>query len=183
MVPLTVSSFGNLNNMQFLCENGRVHKFANSFCSPAFMLQEYKMQIGELSGQHDFRWPILDSKYNVAAQSGECSVVPLANLSHIQSWNEYVVKLCRVLCSFLLAPEDVKPHHPQASSIRIMTPVSLVYGDLSIKWVMRVLVAVFPCIRACSNQNDLPAHLRYVSWLTPLTFLLLLCFLNKEHSH
>lgn len=174
MAPLTASSFGNLNNMQFLCENGRVHKFANSFCSPAFMLQEYKLQIGELSGQHGFRWSILVWKSYVAAESGECSAVPLANITHIQSWNEYVLKLCRVLCSFLLAPDDVKPHHPQTSSIRIMTPVSLVYGDLSIKWVMRVLVAVFPCIKACSNQNNLPAHLRSVSWLISLCFLLLL---------
>lgn len=166
MVSLTASSFGNLNNMQFLCENGRVHKFANSFCSPAFMLQEYKLQIGELSGQLDFKSPILDRKCNVAAQSGECFTVPLTNLTHIQSWNDYVVKLCRALCSFLLAPDDVKPQHPQLSSIRIMTPVSLVYGDLSIKWVMRVLVAVFPCIKACSNQNDFPAHLRF--W--PLSF-------------
>ncbi|XP_050939531.1 BEACH domain-containing protein B isoform X3 [Cucumis melo] len=163
LAVLREAVFGNLNNMQFLCENGRVHKFANSFCSPAFMLQEYKLQIGELSGQYDFRWPILDCKYNVAAHSGECSVVPLTDLTHVQSWNKYVVKLCKVLCSFLLAPEDVKPHHPQASSVRIMTPVSLVYGDLSIKWVMRVLVAVFPCIRACSNQNDLPAHLRILA--------------------
>ena len=163
--------------MQFLCENGRIHKFANSFCSPAFTLQEeYKLQIGELSGQQDFRWPSLDCKYNVAAQSGECSVLPLANLTHIQSWNEYVVKLCRVLCSFLLAPDDVKPHHPQASSIRIMTPVSLVYGDLSIKWVMRVLVAVFPCIKACSNQNDLPAHLRSISWSTQSVFPITIMF-------
>ncbi|KAG6608127.1 BEACH domain-containing protein B, partial [Cucurbita argyrosperma subsp. sororia] len=150
LAVLREAVFGNLNNMQFLCENGRIHKFANSFCSPAFTLQEeYKLQIGELSGQQEL--------------SGECSVLPLANLTHIQSWNEYVVKLCRVLCSFLLAPDDVKPHHPQASSIRIMTPVSLVYGDLSIKWVMRVLVAMFPCIKACSNQNDLPAHLRVLA--------------------
>lgn len=39
-------------------------------------------------------------------------------------------------------------------------PVSSVYGELSIKWFMRVLLTVFPCIKACSNQNELPNHLR-----------------------
>ncbi|KAA8528370.1 hypothetical protein F0562_035725 [Nyssa sinensis] len=153
--------FGNLNNLQFLCENGRVHKFANSFCSPAFMLQEYK-QIGDSSEQEDFQMLVSDpiNKNNLKNDEKESAISLIANLSYSQHWNNYAVKLCSVLSSFLLAPEDMKSHHVQLSAGRSTIPISSVYGELSIKWVTRVLLTVFPCIKACSDQNELPGHLR-----------------------
>ncbi|KAH7567643.1 hypothetical protein JRO89_XS07G0111300 [Xanthoceras sorbifolium] len=150
--------FGNLNNLQFLCENGRVHKFANSFCSPAYLLQEYKQQRKDLPVQKDFQMFGLDLK-DVKKHLTESSVPVSENASYSELWSDYVVKLSRVLCSFL-APEDAKPHHGQVTTGRITTPVSSVYGELSIRWVMRVLLTVFPCIKACSNENELPSHLR-----------------------
>ncbi|KAK9271394.1 hypothetical protein L1049_026984 [Liquidambar formosana] len=153
--------FGNLNNLQFLCENGRVHKFANSFCSPAFMFQEYKLQNKDLSSQDNFQMPVFESKNenHVEVYITEPSVPLSVNASYSHYWIDYVAKLGRVLCSFLLAPEDNK-FHVQVSAGRNAMPVSAVYGELSIKWVMRVLLTVFPCIKACSNQNELPGHLR-----------------------
>ncbi|XP_022773061.1 BEACH domain-containing protein B-like isoform X4 [Durio zibethinus] len=153
--------FGNVNNLQFLCENGRVHKFANSFCSPAFMLQEFKQQMKDSVLQDGSQTSIFDLKNDNSTESylAEPSAPLLENISYHQLWNDCVVKLSRVLCSFLLAPEDVKFRYGQATSGRIPTSISSVYAELSIKWVMRVLLTVFPCIKACSNQNEFPNHL------------------------
>lgn len=145
-----------MNNLQFLCENGRVHKFANSFCSPAFMLQEYKQQMKN-SVPQDGSQTSIDN--NAKSGLAEPSAPLSEKASYHQLWNDCVVELSRVLSSFLLAPEDVKFLHGQATSGRIPMPISSVYTELSIKWVMRVLLTVFPCIKACSNQNELPNHL------------------------
>ncbi|KAL9450104.1 hypothetical protein AB3S75_011937 [Citrus x aurantiifolia] len=151
--------FGNVNNLQFLCEDGRVHKFSNSFCSPAFMLQEYKQQRKNLDVQDDFQVSVFDLK-NVKRRITEPTVPLSDNASYSQLWSDYVVKLSRVLCTFLLAPEDFKSDQGQAATSRVAIPVSSLYGELSLKWVMRVLLTVFPCIKACSNENELPSHLR-----------------------
>ncbi|KAH9690313.1 BEACH domain-containing protein B [Citrus sinensis] len=151
--------FGNVNNLQFLCEDGRVHKFSNSFCSPAFMLQEYKQQRKNLDVQDDFQVSVFDLK-NVKRRITEPTVPLSDNASYSQLWSDYVVKLSRVLCTFLLAPEDFKSVQGQAATSRVAIPVSSLYGELSLKWVMRVLLTVFPCIKACSNDNELPSHLR-----------------------
>ncbi|KAH7524781.1 hypothetical protein FEM48_Zijuj06G0155600 [Ziziphus jujuba var. spinosa] len=129
--------FANMNNLQFLCENGRVQKFANSFCSPAFMLQEYKQWTKNKSGKIDFQLDIFDleSEKKVKDQLAQPSVALHANDFYFQNWNDYVSKLSSVLCSFLLAPEDIKSHNIQISAGRISMPVSSLYIELSIKWV------------------------------------------------
>ncbi|XP_057974811.1 BEACH domain-containing protein B isoform X2 [Malania oleifera] len=165
---LRESVFGNLNNLQFLCENGRVHKFANSFCLPAFMLQEYKQLDKDFLAKKDFQMPVFDSKKknDLEFQIAELLVRLPANGSYSQCWNDYAANLSRVLCSFLLIPEESKTHDVQLSAGRGGMPISSVYGELSIKWVMRVLLVVFPCIKACSSQNELPKNLRaFVSTL------------------
>ncbi|KAI3896170.1 hypothetical protein MKX03_000290, partial [Papaver bracteatum] len=155
--------FGNLSNLQFLCEIGRVHKFANSICSPAFMLQEIQQQ--RVNSVHsDLCAPILVSKKDVNVKTPSMESLSTYSFdfgSCPQYWKDYAVKLSRVLCSFLLALEDIKFHHVQASSVgRSAVPVSSLYWELSIKWIMKVLLTVFPCIKACSYQNELPSHLR-----------------------
>lgn len=82
------------------------------------------------------------------------------NTEYHRYWKNYVVKLSKVLTAFLLALEDSYPHHFQSSASKPTLPVSSVYGELSVKWIMRVLLTVFPCIEACSNQNQLPNYLR-----------------------
>lgn len=142
-----------MSNLQFLCENERVHKFANGFCSPAFMLQEYKQQMKDSFMQQDGNQAsilYLTNEDNANSSLMEPSIPLIDKASCIQLWNDCIVKLSKVLCLFLLAPEDVKSHHEQISSI---------YGELSIKWVIKVLLVVFPSIKTCPYKNELPRHL------------------------
>lgn len=126
------------------------------------MFQEYKQQTKDMSGQLDFQTPMVDfgSDKTLKNHIAETSVALPANVSYSQLWSDYAVKLSRVFCSFLPASEDIKSHDLEASTGQTAVAVSSLYGELSIKWVMRVLVTVFPCIKACSNKNDLPSHLR-----------------------
>ncbi|XAR62071.1 hypothetical protein NMG60_11016666 [Bertholletia excelsa] len=151
--------FGNLNNLQFLGENGRVHKFANSFCSLAFMLQDYRLQMSSLSGREDFELLISDSGDKHSSKSNDPGLSQLSTTLYVQYWSEYAVRLSRVFASFLLAPEDFKSQSLVTAGGNTI-PVSSAYGELSVKWFMRALLMVFPCIRACSEQNELPSHLR-----------------------
>ncbi|KAL4566093.1 hypothetical protein LXL04_030203 [Taraxacum kok-saghyz] len=141
--------FGNLSNLQFLCENGRVHKFANSFCLPAFVFQEF-MQQGRNTLVED------ELKKNMQNTTGitETSVYKPS----CQYWSNYTVNLSKTLYSFIIPLEDLRSH--QVQSGRSCFPFSTVYGELSIKFMMRVLLTVFPSIKAFSNQNELPSHLR-----------------------
>lgn len=153
-------SFGNLNNLKFLCENGRIHKFANSFCALAFMLQEYKQQSKD---------GLVEEKLYLLV-----SDVKDTNTEYHGYWKNYVVKLSKVLTAFLLALEDSYSHDFPSSAGKPTLPVSSVYGELSVKWIMRVLLTVFPCIEACSNQNQLPNYLRWLIHLYVLWSILLL---------
>uniref|UniRef100_A0A2P2MSM7 BEACH domain-containing protein lvsC isoform X1 n=1 Tax=Rhizophora mucronata TaxID=61149 RepID=A0A2P2MSM7_RHIMU len=159
LTVLREAMFGNLSNLQFLCENGRIHKFANSFCSLAFMLQERKQETKDLSTQDDCQLLFSEPKYESHVKMGP-SVPLLADASYSQGWNGYVVQLSRVLCSFIVAPESNKSHHVQLRTSGTPMPISSSYSEFSIKWVMRVLLTVFPCMKACSNQNELPSHMR-----------------------
>ncbi|XP_024170395.1 BEACH domain-containing protein B isoform X2 [Rosa chinensis] len=154
--------FGNFSNLQFLCENGRVQKFANSFCSPAFTFHEYKQHTKGLSGQQGSQMPEVDfgTGNTVNSRIAEVSVALPADGSYSQVWNDYVLKLSGVFCSFLPSSEDIKSHDVELSTGRITVPFSSSYGELSVAWIMRVLQTVFPCIKACSDQNDLKSHLR-----------------------
>lgn len=150
-----------MNNLQFLCENGRVHKFANSFCSPAFVLQDLR-QGGDVAEQQDVSVPgdIHENENDMKSDPVTASAGLPLNASFSHFWNDYVFTLSRSLCSFLIIPGVSKSLNIQLSSGRLALPVSSSYCELSIKWVMRVLFTIFPCIKACSNQNDLPTYLR-----------------------
>ncbi|CAI9116125.1 OLC1v1017198C2 [Oldenlandia corymbosa var. corymbosa] len=145
--------FGNLSNMQFLSENGRVHKFANSFCSLSFMLQEYQ--------ENDLEMLLLNNMEKNVKVSNEAGSSPITRgASYSQNWNEYVANLNAALCSFLLDFGDTERQNIQQFAAKNAFPVSLAYLELSVKWFLRVLLTLFPCIKACSNQNELPSHLR-----------------------
>lgn len=161
---LKESIFGNLNNMQFLCENGRVHKFANSICLPAFMLQEFHRRMMS-SSVYDCQMVNLSSTKNNTEKlfSAETSIQDQTYSLNITEWNTYSMRLSRALCSFLLAPEDIKFHHGQASAAQSSIPISLAYWELSIRWVIKVLLTVFPCIKACANESELPNHIRILA--------------------
>ncbi|KAK8597059.1 hypothetical protein V6N12_065535 [Hibiscus sabdariffa] len=126
------------------------------------MLQEYKKPPKDSILQQDGSQTsisYLENEDNARSFLMEPSV-PLPEMaSYSQFWSDCVVKLSRVLCSFLLAPEDVKFHYDQTTSGPILTSVSSFYVELSIKWVMEVLLMVFPSIKACSDKNEFPSHL------------------------
>ncbi|KAG0476313.1 hypothetical protein HPP92_013154 [Vanilla planifolia] len=156
---LRESVFGNLNNLQFLCENGRIHKFANGICWPAFILQDWRVKFGLAAV--DFQ----DFNPNSVKENPEMipqDVITLLNMSdssNLLEWKRYSVRLSRGLCSFLLAPEDIKSHHGEASSKNSM-PISLGFWELCIRWIMKILLTIFQCIKACSNERELPSHIR-----------------------
>uniref|UniRef100_A0A0E0E5B8 BEACH domain-containing protein n=1 Tax=Oryza meridionalis TaxID=40149 RepID=A0A0E0E5B8_9ORYZ len=77
--------FGNVNNLQFLCENGRVHKFANCICWPAFMILEFHRQ-----------------RDNTGPSLALDSISGPIYFLDITEWREYSVKLSNALCSFII---------------------------------------------------------------------------------
>ena len=79
-----------------------------------------------------------------------------------QSWKDYVAKLSEALCYFLLDAKETALSHAVPASSRITTLVPAVYAGLSVKWFTRVLLTIFPCIKACSDQEEIPSHLRWL---------------------
>lgn len=126
------------------------------------MVQEYRLQTKDLLGSSDIQMHLFNSESEnpLKNQIAEPSVAIPAGVSYPQLWGDYVVNLSRVLCSFLFVTEDIRSQYVQISAGRTATPVSSLYGELSVKWVMRVLHTVFPCLKVCSNQNEFPIHLR-----------------------
>nr|XP_029116201.1 BEACH domain-containing protein B isoform X4 [Elaeis guineensis] len=161
---LRESTFGNLNNIQFLCENGRIHKFANSICWPAFMLQEFNRRTMS-SSVHESQVVNLNSTKNSDERifSAETPAQDEMYYLNITEWKAYCIKLSRALCSFLLALEDINFHHSQASVGQSSLPASLAYWELSMRWVVKVLLTVFPCIKACATESQLPKHIRILA--------------------
>lgn len=152
-------SFGNLCNLQYLCENGRIHKFANSICWPVFTLQEFhQQQLG--SSVSDSQVTTLHPTEDSSGGVRSTEEVDQTKSLNIAKWNDYCVKMSRALCSFLLAPEDIRFHNVQELVAQRSMPVSLAYWELSIRWVIKVLFIVFPCIKACSSESKLPTHIR-----------------------
>ncbi|XP_073008552.1 BEACH domain-containing protein B isoform X1 [Typha latifolia] len=152
---LRESLFGNMNNLQFLCENGRIQKFANNICWPAFIFQEFHRQQMNISDSQ-----AISSRSNKDRAEKPSTAEPIPNLT---GWNEYSVNLSRALCSFLLCPEDIKFHHGKEPISQSFQPVSVAYWELSVRWVIKVLLTIFPCIKACANESELPNHIRILA--------------------
>ncbi|XP_042456540.1 BEACH domain-containing protein B isoform X2 [Zingiber officinale] len=160
---LRESVFGNVNNMQFLYENGRIQKFANSICWPAFLLQQCIQRGLDSSISCN---QLLSKNYADRPEqipTAEISIWDSIVSPKLSEWNEYSVKLSRILCSFLLAPEDTRFHHDHDAITQSALPISLAYWELSIRWAMKVFFTVFPCIKACTNESKLPNHIRILA--------------------
>jgi hypothetical protein len=149
------SSFGNVNNLQFLCENGRIHKFANSICWPAFMLQEFHQQ-KSLDPQACLK---LDKESTGPSPTLESFSNPV-DILDTSEWNEYSVKLSIALCSFLLPPKEIKYCPAPTDVSQISLSISLAYWEQCVRWIIKVLSTVFPCIKACAGETELPYHIR-----------------------
>ncbi|GER40247.1 WD40 and Beach domain-containing protein [Striga asiatica] len=151
--------YGNLNNLQFLCENGRIQKFANSFCSVAFMLQEYKR--GKDSSWKKYLDEFEERKTNASdICEGELFPPFSSDPYYVKNWKDYVARLSGALCFFLLEGKENTFYRVQPTVSGSTIMMSAVYAELSVKWFTRVLLTVFPCIKACSDQGEIPNHLR-----------------------
>ncbi|KAL5212760.1 hypothetical protein ABZP36_023607 [Zizania latifolia] len=150
--------FGNVNNLQFLCENGRIHKFANSICWPAFMLQEFHQQKAL-----DHQVPSCKfEESNGASPTSESFPSPIDILDTTE-WTEYSVKLSIALCSFLLPPNEIRQACGTDDVSQISLPISLAYWEQCARWIIKVLSTVFPCIKACASESELPNHIRILA--------------------
>uniref|UniRef100_M8C0E6 BEACH domain-containing protein lvsC n=1 Tax=Aegilops tauschii TaxID=37682 RepID=M8C0E6_AEGTA len=77
-------------------------------------------------------------------------------------WNEYSVKLSKALCSFLLPPNEIR-YCPGSTVTKISLPISLAYWEQCARWIIKILSTVFPCIKACASETELPNHIRILS--------------------
>jgi hypothetical protein len=75
-------------------------------------------------------------------------------------WNEYSVKLSIALCSFLLPPQEIKYWSAPTDVSQISLSISLAYWEQCARWIIKVLSTVFPCIKACASETELPNHIR-----------------------
>uniref|UniRef100_A0A0D9VCI8 BEACH domain-containing protein B n=1 Tax=Leersia perrieri TaxID=77586 RepID=A0A0D9VCI8_9ORYZ len=152
--------FGNVSNLQFLCENGRIHKFANSICWPAFMLQGFHQQKALDSPVQNFK---LEESTGTLLTS-ESSTSPIDILDTAE-WTEYCVKLSIALCSFLLPPNEIKNFCGTAdvNVNQISLSISLAYWEQCARWIIKVLSTVFPCIKACASESEFPNHIRILA--------------------
>ncbi|KAL6888469.1 hypothetical protein ACP4OV_009495 [Aristida adscensionis] len=151
--------FGNVINLQFLCENGRIHKLANSICWPAFMLQESRQQKFV-----DPQVPALKlDKESTGTSSALESVSNPVDILDKKEWNDYSVKLSLALCSFMLPPKEIK-YCPIVTDVsQISLSISLAYWEQCARWIIKVLSTVFPCIKACASETELPNHIRILA--------------------
>ncbi|CAD6338666.1 unnamed protein product [Miscanthus lutarioriparius] len=143
---LSEAVFGNVNNLKILCENGRVHKFANCICWPAFMIQKFHRQKDNTKAS-----PTLDSV------SG-----PIYCLDRTE-WIDYSIKLSNALCSFVLPSEDIGHCSDEIAVSQIVLSIPLAYLEQSVRWIIRILMTVFLCIRACTKETELPNHIKIFS--------------------
>jgi len=140
---LSEAVFANVNSLHFLCENGRVHKFANCICWPAFMFKKFQQQKDNTMASH-----ALDSV------SG-----PICFLD-ITDWNDYSVKLSNALCSFILPSKDIDYWSDEIAVSQIAVSIPSAYLEQSVRWIIRILMTVFLCIRACTSESALPNHIK-----------------------
>ena len=141
--PWLIFRFGNANNLQFLSESGMVHKFANSISWPAFIIQEFHRQ-----------------KDYMRTSLALDSISGPIHFLDISEWNEYSVKLSTALCSFILPLNIVKCCSDEIAVSQISISIPSAYQEQSVRWMIRVLLTVFLCIKACSSESELPSHIK-----------------------
>ncbi|XP_020165084.1 BEACH domain-containing protein B [Aegilops tauschii subsp. strangulata] len=143
---LSEAVFGNVNNLEFLCENGLVHKFANSISWPAFMIQESHRQ--------------KDTTKTLLALN---SISGPVHFLKITEWNDYSLKLSIALCSFILPSNVVKCCSDETAINQISASIPSAYQEQSVRWMIRVLLTVFLCIKACACESELPSHIKILA--------------------
>jgi len=75
-------------------------------------------------------------------------------------WIDYSIKLSNALCSFVLPSEDIGHCSDEIAVSQIVLPIPLAYLEQSVRWIIRILMTVFLCIRACTKETELPNHIK-----------------------
>ncbi|XP_040380752.1 BEACH domain-containing protein B-like isoform X2 [Oryza brachyantha] len=143
---LSEAVFGNVNNLQFLCENGRVHKFANCICWPAFMILDFHRQ-----------------RDNTRTSLASDSISGPIYFLDITEWSDYSAKLSSALCSFIIPSKDINNYADEIACNKISLSIPSAYREQSVRWIIRVLMTVFLCIKACTSETELPYHIKILA--------------------
>jgi hypothetical protein len=77
----------------------------------------------------------------------------------MSEWNDYSVMLSDALCSFIL-PKDMTYCSDGISVKQIPVSIPSAYREQSVRWIIRVLLTVFLCIKACMSETELPNHIK-----------------------
>jgi hypothetical protein len=120
-----------------------VHKFANSISWPAFMIQEFHRQ-----------------KDNMRTSLALDSISGPIHFLDISEWHDYSVKLSTSLCSFILPSDVVKCSSDEIAVSQISVSIPSAYQEQSVRWMIRVLLTVFLCIKTCACESELPSHIK-----------------------
>lgn len=137
-----------------------MHKFANSFCSLAFMIQEYiQNNLSVRDDENEF-----EEKGTSASKvsKSKLSRAFLSDPSFLPLWEDYTFRLSASFCHLLLEVRDTELYFSQPTTSKNSILVSGVYAELAVKWFTRVLLTVFPCIKACSDKNEMSCHIRLI---------------------
>ena len=78
----------------------------------------------------------------------------------ITEWNDYSVKLSNALCSFILPSKDIDYWSDEIAVSQIAVSIPSAYLEQSVRWIIRILMTVFLCIRACTSESALPNHIK-----------------------
>ncbi|VAI79874.1 unnamed protein product [Triticum turgidum subsp. durum] len=81
----------------------------------------------------------------------------------ITEWNDYSLKLSIALCSFILPSNVVKCCSDETAINQISASIPSAYQEQSVRWMIRVLLTVFLCIKACAWESELPSHIKILA--------------------
>eukprot|EP01018_Ginkgo_biloba_P014188 Gb_28819 [translate_table: standard] len=165
--------FGNLNSLQFLFENGGINRLADAIRWSAFRLLEIELPHSDISGafepdklitvsQADGGFP-LERGFIDSLPVESCTVENTLDRHNLQGWNLHLVHLCRILCSFLVPAGDIQTLSSELFDGQGAIGVSASYWELAVKWILKVLLSVFPLKKACCDQDEMLSGERILS--------------------
>ncbi|KAH9329817.1 hypothetical protein KI387_001925, partial [Taxus chinensis] len=146
--------YGNLNSLQFLFESGGIHKFADiirwsAFVLPVFVLPESDilgtLEISQfITGSGDDTEPFAEHVFTGSLPVGFGSSEVVMDGDNMHKWNFHVAHLCRILWSFHVPFRDINSLSSHVNCGQSSIGVSSSYLELATKWILKVLLSIFP---------------------------------------
>ncbi|KAL6603651.1 hypothetical protein ACP70R_044012 [Stipagrostis hirtigluma subsp. patula] len=81
----------------------------------------------------------------------------------ITEWSDYSVQLSDALCSFIVPSKDMKYCSDETAGSQVSVSIPSAYREQSVRWIIRVLLTVFLCIKACTSETELPNHIKILA--------------------